>query len=130
MSSFTKHPPLQPLPDGKHWKVTEAFEFYFDYKGVKYIVKVVKDFICDLASIPKIVWSIIGGPWGKYGYPSIVHDFSYKYRLFPRLICDKGFLMAMKVSKVGWFKRGTIYNFVRWFGFIGWGVYRRREQEG
>lgn len=129
MSNFTKHPPLQPLPDGKHWRVTETFEFYFDLLGVREVVKVFKNFISDLASIPKIFWSIIGGPWGKYGYASILHDFCYKYKLYSRKICDRIFLEAMEVLGVGWWKRGTMYNFVRWFAWIGWAKHRAREKK-
>ena len=129
MSSFTKRPPLQPLPDGKRWKVTEAFEFYFDFLGRREIVKVFKDFICDLASIPKIFWSIIGGAWGKYGYAAIVHDFCYKYKLYDRKTCDKIFLYAMKTLGVNRFKRWLMYQAVRKFGWIGWNKHRKEEVE-
>ncbi len=128
MSSFTKHPALQPLSDGKHWQVTEYFEFYFTWKGKKYVIRVAKGFISDLASIPRWLWWLIGGPWGKYGYAAIIHDYAYKYKLFPRWLCDIAFLVAMQVLGVMALKRWAMYQAVRRFAWIGWNKHRKKDE--
>ena len=120
MSSFTKHPPLQPLSDGIHWQVVEDFEYHVGKEESNDVVKVPAGFITDGASIPKIFWSIIGGPWGKYGYAAILHDFCYSTQTRTRLASDKIFLEAMKVLQVNIFKRLIMYRAVRIASFIPW----------
>ena len=127
MSSFTKYIPLQPLPDGKHWKTVEDFEYHVGSEESKERIYVPRGFTTDLASIPRPFWSIIGGPWGKYGYAAIVHDYLYKYALYPRKRCDEIFLEAMEVLKVPAWKRNTMFWAVRTFAWPGWNKHRRRE---
>ncbi|TSA28619.1 DUF1353 domain-containing protein [bacterium] len=129
MSSFTKHPPLEAIPpDYKLYRTIIAFEYHVGSEDSNEIIGVPKGFITDGASIPSFAWSIIGGPLGKYAPAAIVHDFCYKYKLYVRLKCDRIFLEAMKVLGVGWWKRGTMYNFVRWFAWINWKKRRKREE--
>ena len=125
MSNFTKHPPLQPLPDGIHWEVTEEFEYHIGSEDSNEIIRVPKGFISDLASIPRIFWSLIGGPWGKYGYAAIVHDFLYHAQPCSRKEADRIFLEAMQVLGVNRFKRWIMYNMVRIFSGFCW---RKRSE--
>ena len=130
MSSFTNHPPLKPLPDGRNWEVMENFEYHIGSEDSNDIVRVPKGFICDLASIPSIFWSIIGGPWGKYGYAAIVHDYLYNTQTRTRLASDRIFLEAMKVLGVNLFKRLIMYKAVRTFSFLPWNRHARRIKNG
>lgn len=118
-----KHFPL-PLHvewvDGKLWRLLTPFEYHRDNGE---IISAKKDFITDFGSKPFFTWFLVGSPTDEGGPGYVIHDFTYRYRLFPRRICDRIFLEIMKVLGMGWWKRGTIYNFVRWFGWIGWNKY-------
>jgi len=120
MSSFTKHPPLQPLPDGIHWEVTEEFRYYIRSENSGDFITVPKGFVTDGASIPRIFWSIVGPPWGDYGYAAIVHDFLYHTQPCSRKEADRIFLEAMQVLKVNKFKRWLMYRMVRMWSWICW----------
>ena len=128
MSSFTNHPPLQPLLDGIRWRVMESFEYHIGSKDSGEVVKIPKDFLTDFASIPKIFWSIIGGPWGKYGYAAILHDYLYTVGIYSRKRTDQIFLEAMKVLKVSWWKRKLMYYAVRVGAWGPWKRYRKKDK--
>ncbi len=120
MSSFTKHPDLKALLDGINWEVREPFEYRVGSEDSNEVIRIPKGFITDGASIPKIFWSIIGGPWGKYGYAAVVHDYLYHTKKYTRKKSDQIFLEAMKVLGVSWWKRRIMYQAVRWAGWIPW----------
>ena len=130
MSSFTKHPPLRPLDNGIEWEVMEDFEYHVGSEESNDIIKITKGFISDLASIPKAFWSIIGGPWGRYGYAAILHDFLYFTQTRTRLASDRIFLEAMKVLKVNVFKRLVMFRAVRMWSWIPWSRHAKRIQRG
>ena len=109
MSSFTQHPPLLPLEDGIHWQVMEDFEYHIGSEDSNDFVKVPKGYVSDLASIPRFLWGIIGGPWGKYGYAAIVHDFILQNKLYPPSKADRIFYEAMTVLKVPSWKCSMIF---------------------
>ena len=119
-----KHFPL-PLHvkwiDGKLWQLLAPFEYHRDNGE---IIRAEKDFVTDFGSKPFFSWSLIGSPTDEAGPAYIIHDYIYFYRLFTRKECDKIFLEAMEVLGIGWWKRGTMYNFCRWFGFIPWNKYK------
>ena len=128
MGKFSSFPHIAYIPpDFKMFKVKGDFEYYADDGKV---VAVLQGFVSDGASIPQFAWSIIGARWGKYGWAAVIHDWTYKFRLYSRLECDKIFLWAMRDLGVGWLRRTTMYNFCRWFAWIGWNVHKDREPEG
>ncbi len=99
------------------FKLTAAFL----YRNGSIEVDVPAGFVSDGASIPKIAWSIVGGPWtGKYRNAAVVHDYLYSVQTFTRRITDREFLVGMKGLGVGWWKRGTMYNCVRLVAWIPW----------
>ena len=85
----------------------------------------------DLASVPKLLWSI-AGPIGHHLEVSIIHDYLYmawtdhyaKARQQDWEFADKVFLQGMKVSGVGWLRRHLMYGTVR--SPIGWGVFKHK----
>ena len=125
MSSFTKYPSLRLLPDGESWEVVEAFEYHVGSEDSFEVIRIPKGFITDGASIPKIFWSIIGGPWGKYGYAAVVHDFLYHKKIYTRKKSDQIFLEAMEVLGVSKWKRLTMYWSVRLTAWICWNKKRK-----
>lgn len=127
MKIFDRYPNFTLLPpDFKLARVEETFTYTSD-NGETVTVK--KGFITDGASIPKIAWSLIGGPFGEYAYAAFVHDFSYCYKLFSRKVCDKIFKNAMKDLNVEWFKRNVMYWAVRMFGWIGWNKHKKEKKK-
>lgn len=120
MSSFTKHPALRFLVEGELAEVVEDFEYHVGSEDSNEVIKVPKGFVTDGASIPKIFWSIIGGPWGKYGYAAVVHDYLYHIKIYTRKKSDKIFLEAMGVLGVSKWKRITMYWAVRLFAWHPW----------
>lgn len=120
MSKFTT--PLKvEFIDGTNWKLLEEFEYYIGEEDNKTeVIKVPSGFITDFASIPKLFWSIIGHPAGKYGKAAVLHDYLYRYGIGTRKKADNIFLEAMKVLKVSLWKRTIMYLTVRLFAFAVW----------
>ena len=127
-SSFLTPLVVSPLPDGIRWEVLEPFEYYTNTYGIAKgdIIRVPKGFITDFASIPRLFWSIIGGPTGKYTKSAVIHDYGYHSQRFTRLRTDQMFLEGMKVLGVGWLKRYLMYNAVRLAGWRPWNNYRKK----
>lgn len=73
-------------------------------------------FKTDLASIPRLFWSIYP-PFGKYIEASVIHDYLYRIK-FPRRVADGIFRRIMREDGVSWFTRNMFYFAVRLFGWI------------
>lgn len=117
---------LVPLKNGKQWELLE--DYYYEVNG--YIIKVPKGFITDLASVPKIFWSIFP-PFGTYTPAAIIHD--YLYSKFNdtginRTLADKIFLFIMEELGVGFLRRKAMYRAVKSFGEPNWKA--KLENEG
>jgi hypothetical protein len=83
-------------------------------------ITVVKGFITDLASIPKIARSLIPQV-GKHRGAAVIHDWLYStsdHHTYSRLQCDRVFLEAMKTAGVSLWKRHTMFLAVRSGGWI------------
>ena len=84
--------------------------------GIKQVT-VYKGFDFDGASIPRLLWGIVGSPMTDgYQRAGCLHDALYASQLFTRDVCDFYFLEAMEADKVGYFKRYAMYWAVRAFG--------------
>ena len=69
------------------------------------------------ASIPKSLWSLMGGPFeGKYRNASVLHDVAYEQKKRPPEDCDRMFYYAMRCSGVSAVEAGTMYYSLRKFG--------------
>jgi hypothetical protein len=102
----------------KRYKVWKRFS-YTSKKGEKFIVP--KGFKTDGASIPRIVWPLIGSPFtGRYSQAAVLHDFLYYTQMTTRRKADRIFLEAMGVLKVPFWKRTIMYLAVRVAGWIPW----------
>ncbi len=88
---------------------------YTDPKGVVWIAPAESQ--VDGASIPKSLWSIMGGPFeGRYRNASVLHDVSYDQHNRPWQECDLMFYNAMRCSGVGPVEAGTMYYSLYKFG--------------
>ena len=71
----------------------------------------------DGASIPKSLWSVMGGPFeGKYRNASVLHDVAYDQHKRPWEDCDRMFYNAMRCSGVGAVEAKTMYYSLYKFG--------------
>lgn len=116
---------LHPLVNGEKNELYQ--EYVYEING--YQIKVPQGFVTDLASVPRIFWSIFP-PFGKYTPAAIVHDFLYsKYNItgINRTLADKIFLFIMEELGVGYLKRKAMYQAVRSFGERSWKAKLKNE---
>jgi len=114
MSSF-KDPAILMVSGEYSFTVIDGFSYYTDMFGDREIISVPDGFCTDVASSPKILWSIIPSI-GLYTKAAIMHDYLYSSGKYDRKSCDKMFLEAMKILGVVKVKRELMYLAVRIFG--------------
>lgn len=134
MSSFTSLPILK-MHDKYKWELFAPFTFYRDpildkdgnpkdpknyteeEKKLRTIETIVvpQGFITDLASVPRILWSIFP-PHGEYAKAAIVHDYMYDNAIGSKAEADLVFLEGLEVLNVPKWKRKVLYTAVRLFG--------------
>lgn len=123
MSSFTTPLVVEPLDDGRRWRVRESFSYYTDVADApEWLIVVPVGFDTDFASIPRVFWALLP-PTGRYGKAAVVHDYLYRCTAWPRAVCDRVFREAMEVLGVSWLTRHALYRAVRL-----WGGMARRGQ--
>ncbi len=115
-------------PDYKMYKVMMDFEYHIGSEDSEEVVEIYKGFLTDGASIPKIFWSLIGGPLGRYGPAAVVHDYLYIKGTYSRKRTDQIFLEAMQVLNVSRIKRHLMYWAVRMAAGIPWRRYRKQDK--
>jgi len=73
--------------------------------------------VVDGASIPRYLWSIMGGPFeGRYRNGSVLHDVAYEKHNRPSWDCDRMFYNAMRCSGVSVGEAKTMYYALYKFG--------------
>ena len=73
--------------------------------------------IVDGASLPRYLWSIMGGPFeGQYRNASVLHDVAYGRHNRPWQDCDRMFYNAMRCSGVDVLEAKTMYYALYKFG--------------
>jgi uncharacterized protein DUF1353 len=73
--------------------------------------------VVDGASIPRYLWSFMGGPFeGKYRNASVLHDVAYAEHNRPWWDCDRMFYNAMRCSGVSAVEAKTMYYALYKFG--------------
>lgn len=93
--------------DGRHMTLLSELQ-YTDPEGVIWIAPV--NSVVDGASIPRALWSLMGGPFdGKYRNASVLHDVAYDEQARPWKQCDRMFYNAMRCSGVGATEAKTMY---------------------
>jgi hypothetical protein len=126
MSQFTK-PCRVEIVGPMLFALIEPFEYHVGRYPSNEIILVPEDFITDFASIPRVFWSILS-PIDEYAKAAVLHDFMYVMAPYDRLRCEEIFLEAMTVLKVKEWKRNTIYNAVKWFGWKRWNELREEQE--
>ena len=108
---------LKKLSWTNYWVVMQEFCWYIDYVNKKEAVVVEKWFCTDLASIPRILWSVFNK--SKFIAP-ILHDYLYKNKPVSRLDADLIFLEALSVEWANIFEKTCYYWGVRMWWWVSW----------
>lgn len=88
---------------------------YIDPRGKSWTAP--KGAVVDGASIPKVFWSLVGGPWDdKYREASVVHDYYCDTRSEPWKEVHRAFYEAMLANGVDSTKAKIMYAAVYRFG--------------
>ena len=82
-------------------------------------VNVPEGFVTDLASIPRVFWSILR-PDGEYTYPAIIHDYLYWIQTISRNDADEILSLAMRDFSISAVDANVIYGAVRTLGRLAW----------
>jgi len=102
---------LEEVIPGEEWMLLDPLSFVRK-NGAIYTAEEL--FHTDGASIPKWLWSLVGGPLsGKYAKSAVIHDKLCRSGIVPRKKADKIFLEAMKADGVAFWKRRAMYMAVR-----------------
>jgi hypothetical protein len=101
-------------PDGRSMTLLREFR-YTDPKGMVWVAPAGS--VVDGASIPRSLWSFMGGPFeGRYRNASVLHDVSYTMQNRPPQECDRMFYNAMRCSGVSAVEAKTMYYALLRFG--------------
>ncbi|MEO8440469.1 MAG: DUF1353 domain-containing protein [Spartobacteria bacterium] len=112
---YTGVPVTRWNPDGRSMTLLSEFR-YTDPKGTVWVAPAGS--VVDGASIPRPLWSFMGGPFeGRYRNASLLHDVAYDRRDRPPQDCDRMFYNAMRCSGVGAVEAKTMYYSLIHFGW-------------
>src|SRR5881398_3120139 len=101
-------------PDGRTMTLLSELR-YTDPHGEVWVAPIGS--VVDGASIPRYLWSVMGGPFeGKYRNGSVLHDVAYGEHNRPWQDCDRMFYYAMRCSGVSAAESKTMYYALYKFG--------------
>jgi endonuclease G, mitochondrial len=111
---YSGSPEARWNPDGRTMTLLNELR-YTDPQGEIWIAPAGS--VVDGASIPRSLWSVMGGPFeGRYRNASVLHDVSYDEHNRPWQDCDRMFYNAMRCSGVGAVEAKTMYYSLYKFG--------------
>jgi hypothetical protein len=101
-------------PDGRTMTLLTELR-YTDPKGNVWVAPIGS--LVDGASIPRYLWSFMGGPFeGRYRNASVLHDVAYGQKKRPWQDCDRMFYYAMRCSGVSAVEAKTMFYALYRFG--------------
>lgn len=118
MSEFTSPADLR-IFDAYRFVLISEFEYHVGQYPSEEVICVPTGFVTDLASVPRILWSILP-PLGEYSKAAIIHDYMYHKKSYSRKRADEIFREAMAVLGVAKWRRTVMYLAVRMFGGNSW----------
>ena len=105
---------VELLEEGRKVKLLSPLK-YIDPAGVEWLAPA--GWIVDGASIPRVAWSVIGGPFeGKYRNASVIHDVACDQKTKPWNSVHEVFYYAMLTSGVDTITAKVMYAAVFHFG--------------
>src|SRR6058998_461849 len=112
--SYHGEPVTKWNPDGRTMTLLTELR-YTDPQGFVWVAPIGS--VVDGASIPRYLWSIMGGPFeGKYRNASVLHDVAYGEHNRPWQDCDRMFYYAMRCSGVSGIEAKTMFYALYRFG--------------
>lgn len=130
MSSFTA--PLEVRQIGSMWTTLRTMHYWTDCRDgddddlavrCRTLFVVPAGFETDFASVPRLFWTVIGHPAGRYAQAAVLHDWLYSTQAVSRARADALFREAMAVLGVPAWQRWTMWAGVR---VGGWAAYEGR----
>ncbi len=101
-------------PDGRTMTLLTELR-YTDPNGNVWVAPIGS--VVDGASIPRYLWSFMGGPFeGRYRNASVLHDVAYGDKKRPWQDCDRMFYYAMRCSGVSAVEAKTMFYALYKFG--------------
>ena len=114
---FPEKPAIRPLK-GTDYVLVEDFYFPATVGGWDVVVHVAPSFRTDGASIPRLLWRVLGSPYDPDVIAAaIAHDALYRGEIVPRKDADAAFLALMAENGVRRRKRLLLWLGVRLFGW-------------
>ena len=111
---YSGEPVTKWNPDGRTMTLLTELR-YTDPHGEVWLAPIGS--VVDGASIPRYLWSIMGGPFeGKYRNASVLHDVAYGEHNRPSWDCDRMFYNAMRCSGASAAEAKTMYYALYKFG--------------
>jgi len=117
-----KHPALRPMDSKYKFTTVDRIDVSYieDSWGEAERITVPMYFRTDLATVPRLFWSIVP-PFGHHIVAAIVHDYCVEKKLTTtRKEADQLFYELMKRYGVKWWRRHLMYQCVRMFGKKKW----------
>src|ERR1051325_12201842 len=112
---YSGYPETRWDPDGRTMTLLKELR-YTDPQGGVWVAPAGSK--VDGASIPRYLWSFMGGPFeGRYRNASVLHDVAYEQKKRPPKECDRMFYNAMRCSGVGAVEAKTMYYSLLRFGW-------------
>jgi hypothetical protein len=111
---YSGYPETRWDPNGRTMTLLNELR-YNDPNGVIWVAPAGSK--VDGASIPRSLWTFMGGPFeGRYRNASVLHDVAYEQKKRPPEDCDRMFYNAMRCSGVSAAEAGTMYYSLLRFG--------------
>ena len=111
---YSGEPVTKWNPDGRTMTLLSELR-YTDPQGEVWVAPAGS--VVDGASIPRYLWSVMGGPFeGQYRNASVLHDVAYEKHNRPWQDCDRMFYNAMRCSGVNAVEAKTMYYTLYKFG--------------
>ena len=113
VSAFLLPLTVTPLDDGRTWLVDPP-PFLYESALLQRIFVVPVGQPTDFASIPRMFWTLVGAPTGRYSRAAALHDYLYRTRgIVTRREADDVLREAMGVCRVPRLTRWLVYWGVR-----------------
>jgi len=123
-----EQPSLKAKPP-KQLELVKDYSINLIEVGITQKVKIHRGFVWDGASIPRVFWLTIGGPYHpKFSVAGLVHDYLYRTQPLPRKEADEIFYRLLRFNGVSYITAKRMYLGVRTGGIFPWKKHRERNR--
>lgn len=110
-----------PIPDSPKTGAIYALACDYVFRAIGRIFVVPAGFEFDGASIPPLLWPVIGSPFDPaFMQPALLHDWLYSSHLVTRREADVAFREQLVVNGVTDFRADLMFRAVRLAGWAAW----------